>query len=62
MRSRRGRAPSPVSLIELGACGHPLDAQQMGVGDLLPGFSRVDAGGVVRLARRQAEGYAYIRP
>jgi intracellular sulfur oxidation DsrE/DsrF family protein len=46
----------------LGACGNTLDAQQMGVGDLLPGFSRVDEGGVVRLARRQAEGYAYIRP
>ena len=48
--------------VELGACGNTLDAQQIAVTDLLPGFVRVDEGGVVRLARLQAEGYAYIRP
>jgi hypothetical protein len=48
--------------VDLGACGNTLDAQELSVGDLLPGFSRIDEGGVVRLARLQAEGYAYLRP
>jgi len=48
--------------VMLGACGNTLDAQQLTVADLLPGFARVDEGGVVRLARLQAEGYAYLRP
>jgi intracellular sulfur oxidation DsrE/DsrF family protein len=48
--------------VDLGACGNTLDAQKWTVADLLPGFSRIDEGGVVRLARLQAEGYAYIRP
>jgi intracellular sulfur oxidation DsrE/DsrF family protein len=48
--------------VTLGACGNTLDAQKISVTDLLPGFARVDEGGVVRLARLQAEGYAYIRP
>ncbi len=30
--------------------------------DLLPGFVRVDQGGVVRLAKLQSEGYIYLRP
>jgi len=48
--------------VDLGACGNTLDAQKLAVGDLLPGFARIDEGGVVRLARLQAEGYAYLRP
>ncbi len=48
--------------VQLGACGNTLDAQTITTGDLLPGFVRIDEGGVVRLARLQAEGYAYIRP
>lgn len=48
--------------VNLAACGNTLDAQKTTVADLLPGFVRVDEGGVVRLARLQAEGYAYIRP
>jgi intracellular sulfur oxidation DsrE/DsrF family protein len=48
--------------VHLGACGNTLDAQKITVADLLPGFFRVDEGGVVRLARLQAEGYAYLRP
>jgi len=48
--------------IELGACGNTLDAQKLTVADLLPGFVRVDEGGVVRLAKLQAEGWAYLRP
>lgn len=48
--------------LDLGACGNTLDAQHLTVGDLLPGFARIDEGGVVRLARLQADGYAYLRP
>lgn len=58
-RKLAGIAKSGVTL---GACGNTLDAQQITVADLLPGFVRVDEGGVVRLARLQAEGYAYLRP
>ena len=48
--------------VDLGACGNTLDAQKLALADLLPGFARIDEGGVVRLARLQAEGYAYLRP
>jgi hypothetical protein len=48
--------------VDLGACGNTLDAQQLTVAQLLPGFARIDEGGVVRLARLQEQGYAYIRP
>ncbi len=48
--------------VELGACGNTLDATGLTVADLVPGFSRIDEGGVVRLARLQAEGWAYLRP
>jgi len=48
--------------VDLGACGNTLDAQQLTVADLLPGFTRIGEGGVVRLARLQAQGYAYLRP
>ena len=48
--------------VGLAACGNTLAAQDIDLGDLLPGFVRVDEGGVTRLARLQAEGYAYLRP
>jgi uncharacterized protein len=48
--------------VDLGACGNTLDAQKLTVDQLLPGFARIDEGGVVRLAKLQAEGYAYLRP
>jgi uncharacterized protein len=48
--------------VGLAACGNTMKAQNITVSDLLPGFVRVDEGGVVRLARLQAEGYAYLRP
>ena len=48
--------------VELGACGNTLDAQKLSVADLLPGFVRIEEGGVVRLAQLQAEGWAYLRP
>ena len=48
--------------VELGACGNTLDATKLTVADLAPGFVRIDEGGVVRLARLQAAGWAYLRP
>jgi intracellular sulfur oxidation DsrE/DsrF family protein len=48
--------------VGLNACGNTLDAQKLTTADLLPGFSRVNEGGVVRLATLQAQGYAYLRP
>jgi intracellular sulfur oxidation DsrE/DsrF family protein len=48
--------------IEADACGNTMDAQKVALNDLLPGFVRVDQGGVTRLAQLQHEGYAYIRP
>ena len=48
--------------VELDACGNTMEAQKVGLDDLLPGFVRVDQGGVTRLAQLQAEGYAYLRP
>ena len=47
---------------ELGACGHTMKAQKVGVKDLLPGFVAIEEGGVVRLAELQSKGYAYLRP
>jgi intracellular sulfur oxidation DsrE/DsrF family protein len=46
----------------LGACGNTLDAQELTVADLLPGFVRIEEGGVTRLHTLQMDGYAYIRP
>jgi hypothetical protein len=48
--------------LELGACGNTLDATRLTVADLVDGFTRIDEGGVVRLAKLQAEGWAYLRP
>jgi len=48
--------------LALGACGHTMKAQDLTVEDLLPGFTRLDQGGVVRLAELQAQGYVYLRP
>jgi len=48
--------------VGLAACGNTMKAQSVELADLLPGFERADEGGVVRLARLQAEGYAYLRP
>ena len=35
-----------------------MDAQKVALEELLPGFVRVDQGGVTRLAQLQHEGYA----
>lgn len=59
---KRRLAALAASGVSLAACGNTLKAQKLDVSELLPGFVRVDEGGVVKLARLQAEGYAYIRP
>ena len=48
--------------LELNACGNTMRGQQVELADLLPGFVRVDQGGVTRLAELQAQGFAYLRP
>ena len=48
--------------IQFNMCGNTMNAQKVKIGDLLPGFSRRDEGGVVRIAELQSKGYIYIRP
>jgi intracellular sulfur oxidation DsrE/DsrF family protein len=48
--------------LELNACGNTMKAQNVGLAELMPGFIKVDQGGVVRIAELQAQGYAYLRP
>ena len=47
--------------VGLAACGNTMKAQKIEIADLLPGFVRVDEGGVVRLATA-GERYGYLRP
>jgi uncharacterized protein len=51
-----------TSGVELDACGNTMRGQKIELSDLLPGFVRVDQGGVTRLAELQVAGYAYLRP
>jgi intracellular sulfur oxidation DsrE/DsrF family protein len=48
--------------LALTACGHTLKTQGMTLKDLLPGFVEAEAGGVVRIAELQSQGYVYLRP
>ena len=48
--------------VQFNACGNTMRAQSVELSDLLPGFVRVDQGGVVRIAQLQQQGYVYIRP
>ncbi len=48
--------------LQLNACINTMQAQDVTLKDLLPGFIVADKGGVVRLAELQAQGYAYLRP
>ncbi len=48
--------------VSLAACGNTLRHDKLELSDLLPGFVRVDEGGVVRIAQLQAQGYVYLRP
>jgi intracellular sulfur oxidation DsrE/DsrF family protein len=44
------------------ACIFAMQAQNVTLADLLPGFAVAEHGGVVRLAQLQTQGYAYLRP
>lgn len=48
--------------LELNACGNTMKATHITLADLLPGFTAVEQGGVVRIAELQAQGYVYLRP
>ena len=48
--------------VALHACAHTMAAQKLTLGDLLPGFSVAEKGGVVLIADLQAQGWAYLRP
>ena len=48
--------------VKFDVCGNTMNAMKLDVADLVPGFSVVEEGGVVRLADLQAQGYAYLRP
>jgi intracellular sulfur oxidation DsrE/DsrF family protein len=44
------------------ACANTMHGMDIALADLFEGFAAAEEGGVVRLARLQAEGYAYLRP
>ena len=44
------------------ACGNTMQAQNVALSDLVPGFTVAERGGVVLLAELQAQGFAYLRP
>jgi len=48
--------------VQFNACGNTMRFQGIETDELIPGFIRVDDGGVVRIAELQAAGYLYIRP
>lgn len=48
--------------VELAACGNTMKSQKVTEQDLLPGFVRLERGGVVRIAELQSQGYVYLRP
>jgi intracellular sulfur oxidation DsrE/DsrF family protein len=48
--------------VEIAVCGNTMKSQKVEMKDLLPGFVRVDQGGVVRIAELQSQGYLYLRP
>jgi intracellular sulfur oxidation DsrE/DsrF family protein len=39
-----------------------MEAQNITLSDLLPGFVAADKGGVVRIAELQSQGYVYLKP
>lgn len=43
-------------------CGNTLEAFDLEMEDLLPGFVEVSQGGVTRIGELQKQGYVYIRP
>ncbi|WP_225047060.1 DsrE family protein [Lacticaseibacillus kribbianus] len=63
--ARRGSdqvlAPLLEAGVEVAACANAMASHQIAAANLQPGLTVVPAG-VFELARRQHEGYAYIRP
>lgn len=48
--------------LQLSACSNTMRAQEVTLKDLVPGFVIAEAGGVVRIAELQSQGYVYLRP
>jgi intracellular sulfur oxidation DsrE/DsrF family protein len=48
--------------VEIDVCANSLKAFKLDMGDMLPGLVEASAGGVVRIAELQSQGYLYIRP
>jgi intracellular sulfur oxidation DsrE/DsrF family protein len=48
--------------LQLAACGNTMKTQNVTLKDLLPGFTVLESGGVVRIAELQSQGYVYLRP
>lgn len=48
--------------VEIDVCANTLKAYKLSLGDMLPGLIEASAGGVVRIAELQSQGYVYIRP
>jgi intracellular sulfur oxidation DsrE/DsrF family protein len=48
--------------LQLTACSNTMKAQEVTLKDLIPGFGIAEAGGVVRIAELQSQGYVYLRP
>lgn len=48
--------------LQLTACNNTMKAQEITLKDLIPGFVVAEAGGVVRIAELQSQGYVYLRP
>jgi len=48
--------------VEVDVCANSLKAFNLKLDELLPGLVEASAGGVVRIAELQSQGYLYIRP
>jgi intracellular sulfur oxidation DsrE/DsrF family protein len=48
--------------VDFEMCGNTMNAMDLELANVLPGFTRRDEGGVVRIAELQSQGYLYIRP
>jgi intracellular sulfur oxidation DsrE/DsrF family protein len=48
--------------VEVDVCANSLKVNKLAMSDMLPGLVEANAGGVVRIAELQGEGYVYIRP
>lgn len=48
--------------VEVDVCANTLKAYKLTLNEMLPGLVEASAGGVVRIAELQSQGYIYIRP